>query len=457
VNPFESLSAATRSALNAVDVSDERATPSEEFPVDDPALGDGPAEVDDHALGADPPGVNDPALEERLREFVNELPTEPVEPEGEAPDAVPVELGLDLHTGEPIRCDAARIGHALVVGTTGSGKSVFVNNLVVQLLALPPQQVGLVLIDPKFGVELGVFDSAPHLLCPLIEEPSRALAVLRQVVRFMECRYKWLRTIGLRSVAEVEEGLLDPRYLFVVIEELAELSMQEKEIWGPVTRLVQKGRAAGVILVCVSQQNSVKIMPSVVLANLPSRVALKVTSSANALMAVQQLGPEKFIRPGEFLIRSPALADVRVGRTNLLSSAELKGFVAQARSAYPQRIRGSLSSRNAFVQPAALAAVLPATGEHGSDGPSCPGAAEIHLPVRIPNRLRSVEPRERISNALRECLRFPWMACLGLLSLLRLTFETALAGLELGMRTLKADFEKKSRRKQRRRTPRKNG
>ena len=250
------------------------------------------------------------------------------------PSVLPVSVGVDSHTGEPIECDASRFGHGLVVGTSGSGKSVFINSLLVQLLQFDPRRVGLILIDPKYGVELGAFEEAPHLVRQLVDEPCHAPSVLQEVVSFMDRRYRWLRSRGLRCVSEVEGDLLSPNYLFVVIEELADLGIQAKGIWEPVIRIAQKGRAAGVSLICVTQQNSVRVLPSVVLANLPTRIGFKVTSTTNALMAVQCLGPEKFRRPGEFLMRSPALDDVRVGRTEKLTSEGLRSLVEQAKQQY---------------------------------------------------------------------------------------------------------------------------
>ena len=246
---------------------------------------------------------------------------------------LPLALGKDI-AGEPVIADLARMPHLLIAGTTGSGKSVAINTMLLSLLyRLDPSEARLILIDPKM-LELSVYNGAPHLLAPVVTDPKQAVAALRWVVREMENRYQRMAKLNVRSLEsynakiaeadgdaltrEVQVGFCDetsqPIFetqatpaepmarIVVVIDEMADLMLVAgKEIERLVQRLAQMARAAGIHLVMATQRPSVDVITGVIKANFPIRVSFQVTSKIDSRTILNEPGAEQLLGKGDML------------------------------------------------------------------------------------------------------------------------------------------------------------
>jgi len=244
-------------------------------------------------------------------------------------------LGKDI-SGEPVISDLARMPHLLIAGTTGSGKSVGINTMILSLLyRLPPDQCKLILIDPKM-LELSVYDGIPHLLSPVVTDPKKAVVALKWVVREMEDRYKTMAKLGVRNIEgynnrvaealEDEEMLtrtvqtgFDPEtgspvyedeemeptpmpFIVVVVDEMADLMMVAgKEIEGAVQRLAQMARAAGIHMITATQRPSVDVITGTIKANFPTRISFQVTSKIDSRTILGEQGAEQLLGQGDML------------------------------------------------------------------------------------------------------------------------------------------------------------
>jgi S-DNA-T family DNA segregation ATPase FtsK/SpoIIIE len=238
--------------------------------------------------------------------------------------------------GEPVFADLARMPHLLIAGTTGSGKSVGINTMILSLLfRLPPDQCKLILIDPKM-LELSVYEGVPHLLAPVVTDPRKAIVALKWTVREMEERYRKMSKLGVRNiegfnarVAEAEEAgekltrtvhvgydedSGEPLYeseelnfetmafIVVVIDEVADLMMVAgKDIEGMVQRLAQMARAAGIHLIMATQRPSVDVITGTIKANLPTRISFQVTSKIDSRTILGEQGAEQLLGQGDML------------------------------------------------------------------------------------------------------------------------------------------------------------
>jgi S-DNA-T family DNA segregation ATPase FtsK/SpoIIIE len=247
---------------------------------------------------------------------------------------LPMALGETIG-GEPYIADLARMPHLLIAGTTGSGKSVGVNAMILSILyRLSPDQCRFIMIDPKM-LELSVYDGIPHLLAPVVTDPKKAIVALKWTVREMEDRYRRMSKIGVRNVAGYnerareamakgehfvrtvqtgfddagraiyEEEKLRPEpmpYLVVVIDEVADLMMVAgKDIEGAVQRLAQMARAAGIHLIMATQRPSVDVITGTIKANFPTRISFQVTSKIDARTIMQEQGAEQLLGQGDML------------------------------------------------------------------------------------------------------------------------------------------------------------
>jgi DNA segregation ATPase FtsK/SpoIIIE, S-DNA-T family len=247
---------------------------------------------------------------------------------------LPMALGETIG-GEPYVADLARMPHLLIAGTTGSGKSVGVNAMILSILyRLSPDQVRFIMIDPKM-LELSVYDGIPHLLAPVVTDPKKAIVALKWTVREMEDRYRRMSKIGVRNVAGYnekakeamakgehfvrtvqtgfdesgraiyEEEKLRPEpmpYLVVVIDEVADLMMVAgKDIEGAVQRLAQMARAAGIHLIMATQRPSVDVITGTIKANFPTRISFQVTSRIDARTILGEQGAEQLLGQGDML------------------------------------------------------------------------------------------------------------------------------------------------------------
>jgi DNA segregation ATPase FtsK/SpoIIIE, S-DNA-T family len=238
--------------------------------------------------------------------------------------------------GEPIFADLARMPHLLIAGTTGSGKSVGINTMILSLLyRLPPDKCKLIMIDPKM-LELSVYEGIPHLLAPVVTDPRKAVVALKWAVREMEERYKKMSKTGVRNVdgynaklatmvakgekmsRTVQTGF-DPQsgapifeqedmdmqpmpYIVVIIDEMADLMMVAgKDIEGAVQRLAQMARAAGIHVVMATQRPSVDVITGTIKANFPTRISFQVTSKIDSRTILGEQGAEQLLGQGDML------------------------------------------------------------------------------------------------------------------------------------------------------------
>uniref|UniRef100_UPI003BACC9D4 FtsK/SpoIIIE family DNA translocase n=1 Tax=Stappia sp. TaxID=1870903 RepID=UPI003BACC9D4 len=238
--------------------------------------------------------------------------------------------------GEPVIADLARMPHLLVAGTTGSGKSVAINTMILSLLyRLSPEQCKLIMIDPKM-LELSIYDGIPHLLTPVVTDPKKAVVALKWTVREMEERYKKMSKMGVRNIDgfntrvsqalekgesftrtvqtgfdrntgepifEEEELSLEPMpYIVVIVDEMADLMMVAgKDIEGAIQRLAQMARAAGIHLIMATQRPSVDVITGTIKANFPTRISFQVTSKIDSRTILGEQGAEQLLGQGDML------------------------------------------------------------------------------------------------------------------------------------------------------------
>ena len=269
-----------------------------------------------------------------------------------------IALGKDIG-GHPVVADLAKMPHVLVAGTTGSGKSVAINAMILSLLyKATPEQVRLILVDPKM-LELSVYEGIPHLLAPVVTDMRQAASALRWCVAEMERRYKLMSALGVRNLGgynqkmreasrdekpltnpfsltpDTPEPLEEMPLIVVVIDELADLMMVVgKKVEELIARLAQKARAAGVHLLLATQRPSVDVITGLIKANIPTRVAFQVSSKVDSRTILDQMGAEALLGQGDMLYLPPG-------------------------SGYPQRVHG------AFVADQEVHRVVEYLKDHG--------------------------------------------------------------------------------------------
>lgn len=224
---------------------------------------------------------------------------------------IPVILGKDIQ-GEPHVIDLTKTPHLLIAGSTGSGKSVCVNSMILSILyKRSPEQVKLVLIDPKV-VELKLYNDIPHLLTPVITEPKRALQALQYCLCEMERRYACLDGMGVRDIVSYNRKIVEKHiateklpYIVVIIDEFADLmATTGKELESAVARLAAMSRAVGIHLVLATQRPSVNVITGLIKANIPSRIAFMVASRQDSQIIIDGIGAEKLLGKGDMLYSS---------------------------------------------------------------------------------------------------------------------------------------------------------
>ncbi|MEQ8246919.1 MAG: DNA translocase FtsK 4TM domain-containing protein [Alphaproteobacteria bacterium] len=249
--------------------------------------------------------------------------------------ALTLALGKDIG-GEPVFADLARMPHLLVAGTTGSGKSVAINSMILSLLyRLKPEQCRMIMIDPKM-LELSVYDDIPHLLAPVVTEPGKAVVALKWAVREMEQRYRAMSHLGVRNIAGYNQRLADAKkkgenlnrtvqtgfdqdtgepvfeeqpldlepmpFIVVIVDEMADLMLiAGKEIEASVQRLAQMARAAGIHLIMATQRPSVDVITGTIKANFPTRISFQVTSKIDSRTILGEPGAETLLGSGDML------------------------------------------------------------------------------------------------------------------------------------------------------------
>ena len=289
------------------------------------------------AVGVEVPNVS-PRLV-TLGDIYDELPA--------TASPLAVWLGKDI-SGNSIWTDLARMPHLLIAGTTGSGKSGCINTILTStLLRATPDDVRMILIDPK-RIELGYYESIPHLLTPVVSSPKEAATVLMNVVAEMERRYERLSFVRARSLPEANRALRSRGeatlpYLLVVIDELADLMMVSPQaVEDCVIRLAQKSRAVGIHLVLATQRPSVDVITGMIKANVPSRIAFAVSSQTDSRVILDTAGAESLLGQGDMLFKPLGTSRLQRLQGAYVSEEEVALVVEQCRSQRGQELDESL-------------------------------------------------------------------------------------------------------------------
>ena len=277
---------------------------------------------------------------------------------------LPIALGKDIG-GDPIVVDLAKMPHLLIAGTTGSGKSVAVNTMILSLLyKLSPEKCRMIMIDPKM-LELSIYDDIPHLLSPVVTDPKKAVVALKWTVREMETRYRAMSKLGVRNIDGYNARLADARkkgevlkrrvqtgfdaetgkpvfedqpldltpipFIVVVIDEVADLMLVAgKDIEGAVQRLAQMARAAGIHVIMATQRPSVDVITGTIKANFPTRISFQVTSKIDSRTILGEQGAEQLLGQGDMLHMAGGGRVTRV-HGPFVSDEEVEDVVAHLR------------------------------------------------------------------------------------------------------------------------------
>ncbi|HEY7787625.1 MAG TPA: DNA translocase FtsK 4TM domain-containing protein [Casimicrobiaceae bacterium] len=325
----------------------------------------------------------------------------------DAPGVLTLALGKDI-AGKPAIADLARMPHLLVAGTTGSGKSVAVNAMILSLLyKAEPRQVRLVLIDPKM-LELSVYDGIPHLLAPVVTDMKLAPNALNWCVGEMDRRYRLMTQLGVRNLAGHNQKITDAKkagqplahpfsltpdspepleempLIVVVIDELADLMMVTgRKIEELIARIAQKARAAGIHLILATQRPSVDVITGLIKANIPSRIAFQVASKIDSRTILDQMGAEALLGQGDMLYLPPGTGHPLRVHGAFVSDAEVHRVVEHLKAqGEPQYIEGILEGGIASVDDD------DATSANGADAEADPmydQAVSVVLKTRRPS------------------------------------------------------------------------
>ncbi len=259
---------------------------------------------------------------------------------------IPIILGKDI-SGNPIMADLAKMPHLLVAGTTGSGKSVSVNDMILSILfKFSPSDCKLIMIDPKM-LELSVYDEIPHLLTPVVTEPKKAIFALKWAVAEMESRYRQMSKLGVRNIDGFNKKLMESKgkgdllvrkvqtgfdqetgrpifetqqlefeqmpYIVIIVDEMADLMLVAgKDVESAIQRLAQMARAAGIHLIMATQRPSVDVITGTIKANFPTRISFQVTSKIDSRTILGEQGAEQLLGQGDMLYMSGAGRLLRV-------------------------------------------------------------------------------------------------------------------------------------------------
>ena len=256
---------------------------------------------------------------------------------------LPMFLGKDA-SGEPLIEDLARMPHVLIAGTTGSGKSVCMNTIIMSFLyTKKPNELKLVLVDPKM-VEMSQFKDIPHLMCPVVTEMAKAAAILEWAVGKMDERYELLAEAGCRDISgynaleweelkerfepatEQEEARIPRKlpYMVFIIDELADLMMTNKEVEGSIIRIAQKARAVGIHLILATQRPQANVVTGLIKGNMPCRISFKVASGLDSRIVLDQKGGELLLGQGDMLFLSPSEHKLMRSQGTLVDDQEIR-------------------------------------------------------------------------------------------------------------------------------------
>ncbi|TVQ81522.1 MAG: DNA translocase FtsK [Phycisphaeraceae bacterium] len=274
---------------------------------------------------------------------------------------LPLFLGKDA-SGNPLIVDLASLPHMLIAGTTGSGKSVCMNAIIMGFLyTQKPSDMKLVLVDPKM-VELSQFKDIPHLMCPVVTEMGKAAAILEWAVTKMDERYELLAEAGCRDIAaynglgwdelkerlrpsnELEEAKIPRKlpYMVFIIDELADLMMTNKEVETSIVRIAQKARAVGIHLILATQRPQANVVTGLIKSNMPGRVAFKVASGMDSRIVLDQKGGELLLGQGDMLMLTPRSSTTVRAQGTLVDDLEIRRVVKFVRDNASQNFEGAL-------------------------------------------------------------------------------------------------------------------
>jgi S-DNA-T family DNA segregation ATPase FtsK/SpoIIIE len=300
--------------------------------------------------GKDTIGVEVPNMQKetvRIKELMN------MQPEAKRKFALPLYLGKDAG-GEAIVVDLSRMPHMLIAGTTGSGKSVCINSIIMSLLLTKtPEDVRFILVDPKM-VEMAAFESIPQLLCPVVNDMKHAEDILDWAATKMDERYELLKEAGVKNIAgfnalskdeiyerfrveDEEEKVRIPTHLpyyVIIIDELADLIMtSSKEVEGHIIRIAQKARAVGIHLILATQRPSVNVVTGLIKSNMPCRISFRVASRQESRIVLDQNGAEVLLGQGDMLMLQPGASHLLRAQGTFVDDGEIRTVVDTLRQA----------------------------------------------------------------------------------------------------------------------------
>ena len=307
---------------------------------------------------------------------------------------LPMFLGKDA-SGNPLIVDLASLPHLLIAGTTGSGKSVCMNAIIMGFLyTQKPSDLKMVLVDPKM-VELSQFKDIPHLMCPVVTEMGKAAAILEWAVTKMDERYELLAEAGCRDIAaynglgwdelksrfnpqtELEEAKIPRKlpYMVFIIDELADLMMTNKEVEGAIVRIAQKARAVGIHLILATQRPQANVVTGLIKSNMPGRLAFKVASGMDSRIVMDQKGAELLLGQGDMLMLTPRSSTAIRAQATLVDDQETRRVVRFVKEhSAPSFERTLVQLRNNGMTPAGTGNVPP--GVNGNYNTAAPEDAE---------------------------------------------------------------------------------
>ncbi|TAH50394.1 MAG: DNA translocase FtsK [Betaproteobacteria bacterium] len=319
-----------------------------------------------------------------------------------------VVLGKDIG-GQPVVADLAKMPHLLVAGTTGSGKSVGINAMILSLLyKSEPERVRLIMVDPKM-LELSIYEGIPHLLAPVVTDMKHAANALNWCVAEMDKRYKLMAAVGVRNLAGFNKAVLEARkaetpltnpfsispenpepleplpYIVVVVDELADMMMVVgKKVEELIARLAQKARAAGIHLILATQRPSVDVITGLIKANVPTRIAFQVSSKIDSRTILDQMGAEALLGMGDMLYLAPGTGlPIRVHGAFVADDEVHKVVEHLKRVGPPDYVEGILSAAEDDLD-----AALGGGGGEDGDGEADPlydQAVEVVVKTRRPS------------------------------------------------------------------------
>ena len=293
--------------------------------------------------GRDTIGIEVPNMEKeivRIRELMD------MDPDAQNLMHLPLYLGKDAE-GNAIVYDLAEMPHMLIAGTTGSGKSVCINSIIMALLMkCTPEQVRFILIDPKM-VEMAAFEGLPHLLCPIVNDMRRAEDILEWAATKMDERYELLKEAGVKNIASYNQ--LGPAeiykrfqvdsdedrarvptslpYYVIIVDELADLIMtSSKEVEGHIIRIAQKARAVGIHMILSTQRPSVNVVTGLVKSNMPCRISFRVASRQESRIVLDQNGAEVLLGQGDMLVLKPGTSNLARAQGTFVDEKEIRAI-----------------------------------------------------------------------------------------------------------------------------------